>query len=77
MTKEQIINETIDILKKLPSEKAEEIRNILFNYYNSKDEELFEKGFKKLILESNSFDFLKNEPDIYKLDDLLKRYKWF
>jgi len=75
MTKEQIINETVDILKKLPSEKAEEIRNILFNYYNSKDEELFEKGFQKLILESEAYEFLKSEPDLYKLDDLIKRNK--
>jgi hypothetical protein len=75
MTKEQIIDESVDILKKLPREKAEEILHFLVKYYEKKDEELFEKGFEKLIYDSGSFDFLKDEPDLYSDKDLIKRYK--
>ena len=74
MTKQQIISETIGILEKLPQEKAEEVRNLLLKYYEKKEEEIFEKGFEMLIQESNSYDFLKDEPDLYTLDDLIERY---
>ncbi len=74
MTKQQIIIETVNILEKLPQEKAEEVRNLLLKYYEKKEEEIFEKGFEMLIQESNSYDFLKNEPDLYTLDDLIERY---
>ena len=49
MTKQQIIHETVDILRKLPKEKAEEVRNIILKYYLKKEEKIFEKGFDKLI----------------------------
>ena len=75
MTKQQIISETLGILEKLPQDKAEEVRNILIKYYEDKDEEIFVKGFRKLTNESASFDFLKNEPELYTEDDLIKRYK--
>ena len=75
MTKQQIISETVDILKKLPQEKAQEVRDILIKYYENKDEEIFEKGFRKLVYESGSYDFLKEEKDEYTVNDLIKRYK--
>ena len=75
MTKQQIISETVDILNKLPLEKAEEIRNLIFEYYEKKDEEIFEKGFEKLINESESYSFLNDDEDLYTIDDLIKRYK--
>lgn len=55
MTREQIISDTLDVMKKLPEQKAEEIRNILVKYYNEKDKEIFEKGFDQLIAGSDSF----------------------
>ena len=75
MTKQQIISEAVDILEKLPQEKAEEIRNLLKQYLNKKDEDVFEAGFTKLVSDSASYDFLKNEPDIYGTDDLIERYR--
>jgi len=75
MTKQQIISETVDLLEKLPQEKAEEVRDILVRYYENKDEEIFEKGFRKLIYESGSYDFLKEEKDEYTVNDLIKHYK--
>ncbi len=75
MTKQQIISDTLDIMNKLPDSKAEEIRNILVNYYNEKDNEIFEKGFKQLISSSETYSFLNNEPDLYSEKDLAVRYK--
>lgn len=74
MTREQIISDTLDVLKKLPEQKAEEIRNILVKYYNEKDEEIFEKGFDHLIASSYSYSFLNDEPDLYTENDLVARY---
>lgn len=75
MTKQQIISDTLDIINKLPDSKAEEIRNILVKYYNEKDDEIFDKGFKKLISSSETYSFLNNEPDLYTEKDLAVRYK--
>lgn len=75
MTKQQIISETVDILNKLPIEKAEEIKILIEKYYEKNDEEIFEKGFEKLINESESYTFLKDDEVIYTEDDLIKRYK--
>jgi len=74
MTREQIISDTLDVMKKLPEQKAEEIRNILVKYYNEKDKEIFEKGFDQLIAGSDSFSFLRDEPDLYNENDLVARY---
>lgn len=74
MTREQIISDTLDVMKKLPEQKAEEIRNILVKYCNEKDEEIFEKGFDQLIASSESFSFLNDEPDLYNENDLVARY---
>ena len=62
MTKQQVIEETVEILEKLPQEKAEEVRNILLTYFENQEEEIFEKGFRKLVYNSGSYDFLKDEP---------------
>lgn len=75
MTKQQIITETVNILEKLPQEKAEEVRNLLLKYFEKKDEEIFEKGFEKLVEQSDSYNFLKDEPDLYTTNDLIERYK--
>lgn len=75
MTKQQIISDTIDILNRLPDNKAEEIRNMLINYFNEKNDEIFEKGFSKLISDSESYSFLKEEPDLYSEKDLIIRYQ--
>jgi hypothetical protein len=75
MTKQQIISETVEILNKLPDNKAEEIRNMLINYFNEKNNEIFEKGFSKLINDSESYNFLNEEPDLYTEKDLIVRYQ--
>ncbi len=75
MTKQQIISDTIDILNRLPDNKAEEIRNMLINYFNEKNDEIFEKGFSKLISDSESYSFLNEEPDLYSEKDLIIRYQ--
>jgi len=75
MTKQQIISDTIEILNKLPDNKAEEIRNMLIKYFNDKNDEIFEKGFLKLVQDSESYSFLKDEPDLYSEKDLTVRYQ--
>ena len=75
MTKQQIISDTIEILNKLPDNKAEEIRNMLLKYFDEKNDEIFEKGFQKLVQDSDSYKFLNDEPDLYSEKDLIARYQ--
>lgn len=75
MTKQQIISDTVEILNKLPDNKAEEIRNLLMEYFNENNDEIFEKGFLNLVQNSESYSFLSDEPDLYSENDLVVKYQ--
>ena len=74
MSKDEIINETLEILHKLPEQKANEVRLILTKYYEKMDEDIFERGFEKLVNESESYDFLNEEEEVYTVNDVIEKY---
>lgn len=75
MTKEALINKTVDTLSKLPQEKIEEINDFADFILKKYDEETLLKGIEKLSSESKAFDFLNQEEDLYTMNDLKERYK--
>ena len=64
MTKEQLINKTQETLSKLPQDKIQEINDFADYILNKYEEETLQKGVEKLMSNSKSFDFLKDEEDI-------------
>jgi hypothetical protein len=75
MTKELLIDKTVDYLKNLPDEKVVEVAEFTEYLYQKYEDYILNKGIQKLISESKSFEFLKEEEDLYTIEDLKERYK--
>ena len=75
MKRETLIQRTLTILSKLPQDKAIEVVDFADFILKKYDDQILQKGMEKLISNSQTFDFLKNEEDLYTLTDLKERYK--
>lgn len=75
MTKELLIDKTVDYLKNLPDDKVSEVADFTEYLYQKHEKYILNKGIQELISESKSFEFLKEEDDLYTLDDLKERYR--
>ena len=74
MTKQIIIERTLKIINQLPEDKALEISDFADFIFKRFEEQELTKGIQKLVSESQAFDFLKNEDEIYSLADLKEVY---
>ena len=75
MTKQTLINHTIQSLSQLPVEKIKEVSDYSEFLLKKYEEETLNKGIEKLLTNSKSYEFLKDEEDIYTVADLKVRYK--
>ena len=74
MSKQSIIERTLRAINQLPEDKAEEI-SVFADFLIKRHEELtLTEGIQKLASNSQSFDFLNDEEDIYTEDDLKEIY---
>ena len=74
MTKQAIIERTIKALNQLPEDKAEEVFAFADFAVKRYEEQLSRRGINRLVSESQAFDFLKNEEDLYTEGDLKEAY---
>jgi len=76
MTRDELINSTIEKLKKLPEEKIKDVDDFI-DFLESRimEDELIRKELKYLLLRSKSYDFLNEEEDLYTLNDLKEKYR--
>lgn len=70
---ETVIEKTITNLKKLPPDVLSEVNEFIEFILSRIDDQIISDGIKSM--ESDSFVFLGNEPDLYSVDDLKIRYK--
>jgi hypothetical protein len=75
MTKEQLINKTLETLAQLPHDKIREINDFADYILKKYEEETIQKGAEQLMSNSKTFDFLKDEEDLYTSDDLKEKFK--
>lgn len=75
MTKEQLINITLETLSQLPQDKIREINDFADYLLKKYEEETIRKGAEQLMSNSKTFDFLKDEEDLYTTDDLKEKFK--
>ncbi|MEO7315493.1 MAG: hypothetical protein ABIW47_09920 [Ginsengibacter sp.] len=74
MTKQIIIERTLKIISQLPEDKALEISDFADFIFKRFEEQELTKGIQKMVSESQTFDFLKKEEEIYSLADLKEVY---
>jgi hypothetical protein len=74
MTRQAILERTMRIISQLPKEKAQEVSDYADFISKRHEENLLTQGIQKLSEQSQSFDFLKSEDDIYSEADLKIKY---
>ena len=74
MTRQAIIERTVQIINQLPQEKASEISDFAdFLIKKYEDQQIIE-NIQKLVTESKTFSFLNEEEDLYSISDLKEKY---
>jgi hypothetical protein len=74
MTREAIINQTVKAINILPEEKANEISDFADFVLMKYEEQQLTSNIQKLVINSESFNFLNQEEEIYSLNDLKEKY---
>ena len=75
MSRDTLIKITLDNLSKLPDQKIREVADFAEFLLSKSEDLLLVEGIQKLANESKSFDFLKDEEDLYTLADLKEIYE--
>ncbi len=74
MTRQLIIERTIKAINQLPAEKAKEISEFAEFIIKRYEEHLLTEGIQKLTSNSEVFNFLKSEDELYSIADLKEVY---
>ena len=75
MTRDAIIQKTVDVLSALPADKIEEISDFADYVLKKYDERILQQEMHALIEQSDTFGFLNEEEDLYSVNDLKEQYK--
>ena len=70
MTKEAIIQKTLEALKVLPKEKAEEVSDFADFLLRKYEELSLQQGIQMLQSQSETFNFLNEEEELYSPADI-------
>ena len=74
MSRKELLENTIKYLKELPNEKISEVHDFVKYLYQKHEEYILKTGIQKLETESGSFQFLKNEEELYTVNDIKEKY---
>ena len=71
----QVLIETTDSkIRQLPDAKIKEINDFADYLLSKIDDKIIQEGIQKMTSDSKAFEFLKDEDDLYTLNDLKERY---
>jgi len=73
--KEKLINKTIDTLSQLPQDRVREVNDYADYILKKYEEEILQKGVEQIISDSKSFEFLKDEEELYSTEDLREIFR--
>ena len=74
MTRQAIIERTVNVINQLPDEKAQEISDFAEFIIKRYEEVQLTVGIQKLSGQGSTFNFLNEEEDIYSIADLKEVY---
>ncbi len=75
MTRETLLQRTLDHLSKLPQDKLSEVADYVEFIFKKYEDEILQKGIEKLVSNSKTFSYLKDDEDLYTVNDLKEKYK--
>ena len=74
MTREAIIEKTLQAINQLPQDKASELSDFADFIIKKYKDQVLTHNIQQLATKSKTFDFLNDEEDIYSLADLKEKY---
>ena len=75
MTRDTLIKQTIEKLKKLPDKKLKQLSDFAdFLLSKIEDRDIVER-IQKIVSDSKTFNFLEEEKELYSTKDLKEKYK--
>ena len=75
MNRRILIDNVISKIRMLPDYKIRELSDFADFLLSRIDEKITVHGIQKLAADSKTFEFLKDEEDLYTINDLKERYK--
>ena len=75
MTRQALLQQTIDNLAKLPDQNLKEVADFAEFLLSKLEDRLLTEGIQNLVMDSKSFQFLEEEEDLYTEADLKEKYK--
>jgi hypothetical protein len=75
MTKQFILNQAILSISQLPVEKIREVADYAEYLLKKHEDKITLKGIEQMVNQSQAYEFLHDEEDIYTVADLKERYK--
>ena len=75
MNRETLIKQTIKKLNQLPESKIKEVNDFTDFLLSKIDDIILQEGIQKLTSDSKSFEYLKDDEDLYSVNDLKEKYK--
>jgi uncharacterized membrane-anchored protein YjiN (DUF445 family) len=74
MTKQSIIERTIEVINRLPENKAEEISDFADFVIKRYEEQKLIEEIQHVVSNSQTFEFLNDEEDTYTEADIIEPY---
>jgi hypothetical protein len=75
MDRKDLIDRVIRKIKLLPDIKIREVNDFADFLLSRIDDKITLEGIQKLAVDSKVFEFLKDEEDLYSVNDLKEKYK--
>lgn len=75
MDKQSLIKDTLQTLNKLPVEKVNEVYDFAEYLLSKLDDTIISQGIQELSASGSTYDFLKEDDDLYSVNDLQEKYK--
>ena len=75
MSREELINETVEKLKQLSDSRIQEVSDYVSFLASKIDDKIILEGIKKVASNSESYEFLHNEEELYQVSDIKEKYQ--
>jgi hypothetical protein len=74
MTRDKLIQKTIQHLSQLPNQKIQEVSDYAETLLRGIDQKILAEGMQQLVSEAKAFDFLAEDDDLYSAADVIEKY---
>lgn len=75
MSRHQLVEQALQTINQLPEEKISEVVDFASFVLKRHEETQLQKSIERLVEMSGTFAFLRDEEDLYTLNDLKERYQ--